>query len=305
MFFRVAKEGRNDLWRYVVSVLLIVVVSIIGQVPLALFIVSRMTNLSDMDKFQKSLDFSTIGIDPNTGLLLMLIPFILCFLCMIFIIKIIHRRPFLSILTGHRKFNLRKLFFAVAVMFLLLVIGELILYIINPDNYELNFNFRLFIPLVLISIFLLPFQTSFEEIFIRGYLMQGIGLLTKYKWIPLVITSVVFGLLHFTNPEVREYGFWITFPYYAGFGLFLGIIAILDNGLEIPLGIHAIINIYGSTLVTFPSSTMQTPALYKMKVHDPEVMLILFIATAVVFMIIATKKYGWATNVKKFSGGEF
>ncbi len=298
MFFTVAKKGKNEFWRYIISVILIIAISLLGQIPLAILIVSRMTSLSDMDKFQENLDFSEFGIDPNVGLVLMLIPFILCFFCMIFIIKIIHLRTFLSLLTGRSKFNWPKLFFAVFTMFALLVLVELVLYALNPSNYEFNFNLKLFVPLILISIFLLPIQTSFEEIFIRGYLMQGIGLLTKYKWIPLIITSVIFGLLHFMNPEVREFGFWITYPYYFGFGLFMGIILILDDGLEIPLGIHAIVNIYGATLVTFPSSTMQTPAVFKMKIYDPELMLILFVVIAIAFMFIAARKYKW--NFKDF-----
>ena len=298
MYFTVAKKGKNEFWRYIISVILIIAISLLGQIPLAILIVSRMTSLSDMDKFQENLDFSEFGIDPNVGLVLMLIPFILCFFSMIFIIKIIHLRPFLSLLSGRSKFNWPKLFFAVFTMFALLVLAELVLYALNPSNYEFNFNLKLFVPLILISIFLLPIQTSFEEIFIRGYLMQGIGLLTKYKWIPLIITSVIFGLLHFMNPEVREFGFWITYPYYFGFGLFMGIILILDDGLEIPLGIHAIVNIYGATLVTFPSSTMQTPAVFKMKIYDPELMLILFVVIAITFMFIAAKKYKW--NFKDF-----
>jgi membrane protease YdiL (CAAX protease family) len=104
---------------------------------------------------------------------------------------------------------------------------------------------------------------------------------------------VVFGLLHFTNPEVREFGFLITFPYYFGFGLFMGIITILDNGLEIPLGIHAIVNIYGTTLVTFPSSTMQTPAVFRMKTYEPKLMLIMFVILAIFFILIAARKYKW------------
>ena len=300
MYFTVAKKGKNAFWRYIISVILIIAVSLLGQIPLAILIVSRMTSLSDMDKFQENLDFSEFGIDPNVGLVLMLIPFILCFFCMIFIIKIIHLRTFLSLLTGRSKFNWPKLFFAVFTMFALLVLAELVLYALNPSNYEFNFNLKLFVPLILISIFLLPIQTSFEEIFIRGYLMQGIGLLTKYKWIPLIITSVIFGLLHFMNPEVREFGFWITYPYYFGFGLFMGIILILDDGLEIPLGIHAIVNIYGATLVTFPSSTMQTPAVFKMRIYDPELMLILFVVIAIAFMFIAARKYNWTKWNKLF-----
>jgi membrane protease YdiL (CAAX protease family) len=294
MFFAVAENGRNEFWRYLISIILIITVSFIGQIPLALFLVSRMTDFSDLEKFQEGLDFSEIGIDPNIGLLFMLVPFVLCFLCLIFIVKVIHLRPFLSVLTGHGRFNWSKFFFAAIIMFLLLLITELALYIVNPDNYELNFNLRLFIPLVIISIFLLPLQSSFEEIFMRGYLMQGIGLIAKYKWIPLVITSVAFGLMHLMNPEIDEFGLWLTIPYYIGFGLLMGIITIMDDGIEIPLGIHAIVNIYGSTLVTFQGSTMQTPALFRMKVYDPELMSVLFVIISVVFLIIAAKKYKWS-----------
>jgi membrane protease YdiL (CAAX protease family) len=300
MFFAIARTGRNELWRYVISVILIIAVSLIGQIPLTLFLVFRMTGYSDLQRFQEKLDFSEIGIDPNIGLLFMLIPFILCFLCMIFIVKIIHLRPFLSVLTGHGRFNWPKLFFALAVMFLLLLITELALYIVDPDNYELNFNLRLFIPLVIISLCMLPLQTSFEEIFMRGYLMQGIGLIAGYKWIPLVITSVVFGLMHLMNPEIKEFGIWLTIPYYIGFGLLMGIITIMDDGIEIPLGIHAIVNIYGSVLVTFPGSTMQTPALFMMKEYDPVLMSVLFVIISIIFLLIAAKKYKFTCWGKLF-----
>lgn len=305
MFFTVAEKGKNEFWRYFISIIFIIAASFIGQIPLALFLVFKITDFSELEKFQKEFNFSELGIDPNTGLIFMLIPFILCFLCMIFIIKVIHLRPFLSVLTGHRRFNWSKLFFASAIMFILLVITELALYIYNPGNYELNFNLRLFIPLVIISIFLMPLQTSFEEIFIRGYLMQGIGLITKYKWIPLVITSVVFGLLHLMNPEIKEFGLLTTVPYYIGFGLFLGIITVMDDGLEIPLGIHAVVNIYGSILVTFHGSTMQTPAVFRMKEYHAGLMLFLFVILAIIFIFIIASKYKWAGWHKLFEEIDF
>ncbi len=305
MFFVIAKKGENEFWRYLISVILIIAVSFIGQIPLVLFLLLKITDFSDLEKFQEELNFIEMGIDPNIGLLFMLIPFILCFLCMIFIVRVIHARPFLSVLTGYRRFNWSKLIFSLAIMFLLLVIIELALYIFNPGNYELNFNLRLLIPLVIISIFLLPFQTSFEEIFLRGYLMQGIGLIAKYRWIPLVITSVVFGLLHLTNPEIKEFGLLLTLPYYIGFGLFMGIITIMDDGLEIPLGIHAIVNIYGTALVTFQGSTMQTPAVFRMKEYYPGLMLILFIVLAIVFTFIIARKYNWTNWRKLFERIDF
>jgi membrane protease YdiL (CAAX protease family) len=299
-FFAVAKKGKNEFWRYVFSVILFIAASLIGQIPLLIVFFSRMTDFSQLEKFQEDLDFSHVDIDPNVGLVLILIPFVLCFLGMIFIIKIIHERDFTSVLTGNSRFNWGKMLFAMLIMLTLLVVTDLLLYIYNPCNYELNLNMRLFIPLIIISIILLPLQTSFEEIFMRGYLMQGIGLIARYKWIPLGITSVIFGLMHLMNPEIKQFGLLATLPYYIGFGLFMGIIVIMDDGLEIPLGIHAIINIYGTAFVTFSGSTMQTPALFRMKEYDPVVMNILFIVIAVIFIVIASKKYKWAAWDKLF-----
>jgi membrane protease YdiL (CAAX protease family) len=300
MFFSVAKKGKNEFWRFIISVIFIIAVTFIGQIPLVAIIIMKMTDYSQLEKFQEDLDFSHVGIDPNVGLVLILIPFALCFLSMIFIIRLIHERDFKTVLTGHDKFKWGKIYFAVFLMLILLSVSEIILYLFDPGNYELNINIRLFIPLILISVILLPLQTSFEEIFIRGYLMQGIGLISRYKWIPLVITSLLFGLLHIMNPEIKEFGLLATLPYYVGFGLFMGIIVIMDDGLEIPLGIHAAVNIYGTAFVTFSGSTMQTPALFRMKEYDPAIMNTLSLIIAVVFLLIAAKKYKWKSLNKIF-----
>jgi membrane protease YdiL (CAAX protease family) len=300
MFFSEAKKGKNEFWRFIISVILIIAVTFIGQIPLIAVFLMKMTDYSQLEKFQEDLDFSHVDIDPNVGLILILIPFALCFLSMIFIVRLIHERDFKTVLTAHERFNWTKMFFSIFLMLILLSASELILYLFNPGNYELNFNMRLFIPLIIIAIILLPLQTSFEEILMRGYLMQGIGLISRYKWIPLVITSVLFGLLHIMNPEIKEFGLLATLPYYIGFGLFMGIVVIMDDGLEIPLGIHAAVNIYGTAFVTFSGSTMQTPALFRMKEYDPAIMNILSVFIAFVFLAIAAKKYKWAAWKKIF-----
>ena len=67
--------------------------------------------------------------------------------------------------------------------------------------------------------------------------MQQIGIITRNRWLPLVITSVFFGLFHSTNPEVAEMGFSVMI-FYIGTGLLLGIMTLMDDGLELALGFH-------------------------------------------------------------------
>ena len=65
------------------------------------------------------------------------------------------------------------------------------------------------------------FNASVEELMFRGYLMQGFGLAFKNGIAPLIITSVLFGLMHASNPEAKVHGLAIMMPYYMFFGAFL------------------------------------------------------------------------------------
>ena len=123
--------------------------------------------------------------------------------------------------------------------------------------------------------------------------MQGIGLLSHKKWIPLIITSFLFGSLHYFNPEIDKFGAELMMTYYIGVGLFLGFITLMDDSLELALGIHAATNIFSATIVTFDGSALKTNAIFITEVVNIELMLILFIVSAVLFTVICYKKYNW------------
>ena len=89
---------------------------------------------------------------------------------------------------------------------------------LSPEYYTWNFKPVPFFTLLFVSFVFLPFQTSTEELLFRGYLMQGFGTLTKNRWFPLIITSVIFGLLHGMNPEVERLGY-VLMIFYIGTGL--------------------------------------------------------------------------------------
>ena len=172
---------------------------------------------------------------------------------------------------------------------------ELAFYFYAPENYELIFDLEKFLPLLVVSLLLLPIQTSFEEIFFRGYLMQGIGLISRFKWIPLLVTSILFGLLHMANPEVAEFGVWTMAAYYIGIGLGLGICTIMDDGLEIALGLHAVNNLFASLVLTFDGSALATSAIFKTKIYDPQSMLVGWIIGLLLFLFILSRKYNWGS----------
>ena len=163
----------------------------------------------------------------------------------------------------------------------------------EPEAYAWQFSPRTFWILLLISLLMISLQSAFEEVMFRGWLLQGLGLLFGNRWVPLLITSLVFGIMHMMNPEVNAFGTGIMFINYASFGLFLGMIAVMDEGLEIPIAIHAANNIYASTIVTFPDSALQTQALFSANNMDGGWSSLSWIIPAAILICVLRKKYSW------------
>jgi hypothetical protein len=174
-----------------------------------------------------------------------------------------------------------------------------------PEDYVYNFEFDRFIILAGIAIILVPLQTSFEEYMFRGYFMQGIGNLVRNKFVPLIITSVAFGLLHIANPEVDKLGN-IIMIYYIGTGFFLGIITLMDEGMELALGFHAANNLFTALLVTADWTAFQTHSVYK-SIADPASMSVneIIVPVFVIFpilILIFSKIYNWNNWYDKLAG---
>jgi membrane protease YdiL (CAAX protease family) len=94
--------------------------------------------------------------------------------------------------------------------------------------------------------------------------------------------------------------------YYIGTGLFLGIITLMDDGLELALGFHAANNMFTALLVTADWTAFQTYSIYR-DISDPDPLGILeiFVPVFVVFPIllfIFAKKYKWTNWQEKLLG---
>ena len=176
-------------------------------------------------------------------------------------------------------------------------------YMLSPSDYELNFKPVPFMILAVMAIILIPIQTSFEEYMFRGYMLQGLGLATKTRWIPLVVTSVLFGLMHMANPEVGKLG-PVIMVYYIGTGFFLAIMTLMDEGLELALGFHAANNLMTALLVTSTWTAFQTDSIL-ISTGEPVVGFDILIPVFVVFpifLLILTKKYKWSGWKDKLFG---
>ena len=293
-FIQQAYKGKNDWWRYVLTIIFIIIGwQIIGVFPLIMVAFSKVENLSELIKASEDA-FMSLGINSNLFLLLMILSFFFGLLALFFGVKYIHLRKIKTLITARNKVDWNRILYAFGLWFSISIITIALGFIFSPEDFVWNFKPLPFFVLVLISFLFLPFQTSFEEILFRGYFMQGFGVLFKNAIYPLILTSVIFGLLHGFNPEVQKLGN-IIFIYYIGTGLLFGITTLMDDGTELSLGMHAANNIAAALLVTSDWMVFQTDALW-IDISDPSVGTETFIPVFIIYpivLIIFSKKYAW------------
>lgn len=124
------------------------------------------------------------------------------------------------------------------------------------------------------------------------------------KWVPLLFTSVIFGVMHAANPEVEKLGY-ISMVYYIGTGLILGVMTLMDEGMELALGYHAGNNILTALLVTTDWSALQTDAIF-VDTSEPsagffDIVFPVLILYPIMLLILA-KIYKWKNWKEKLFG---
>ena len=301
MYIEQGYKGLNELWRYAVGVLIIFIGwQFIGAGPLVLILLAKALETGDYPTDVASIS-NLLG--SNLFFFLALLTFVIGFLALYLTVKYLHKQSFRSLSTSRKSIDWKRVFFT---FFLWAVISVLFIGLdifISPDDYVYNFQPGPFLILLLIALILIPIQTSFEEYFLRGYLMQGLGIAAKNRWVPLLGTSLFFGLLHIFNPEVAKIGYGVM-VFYIGTGLFLGILTLMDEGLELALGFHAANNLTAAILVTAEWTAFQTNSIYK-DISEPEIGWEVFAPVFIIYplmLLILSKKYGWTNWKERLTG---
>lgn len=236
----------------------------------------------------------------NMTFVLMILPLSIACLFLLFWVKYIHNQTIRALTTSRPRIDWSRVLFAFLVWGMLTIVMIGISYMKNPADFVFQFNLEDFAVFFAFAIILVPLQTSFEEYLFRGYLMQGLAVVTKTRWFPLIFTSVLFGVMHIANPEVQKLGN-IIMIYYIGTGFFLGILTLLDEGMELALGFHAANNLFAALLVTSDWTAFQTNSVLK-DISEPTVEMDILMPVFVLFpilLLIFGVKYKWKNSFKR------
>lgn len=302
MFIAQGDQKENYFLKYLIGSLVVFIASMIGQIPLGIALIYEVfVNKKPMPNSDKDL-YSFF--DSNLFLFLLLISFVFALLGLFLMVKKFHNQRFKDIITSRKKIDWKRFFVAFCIWAIISISLILVSYFSGDSEIELQFNLIPFLILSVIAILLIPIQTSTEELVFRGYLMQGFYNLSRNKWFPLVMTSVIFGTMHILNPEVAEMGY-VVLVYYIGTGFFLGIITLMDEGTELALGFHAANNLISALLITSDYSVLRTNAIFK-DLSKPEVGYEIFmpILFYVILLVVFSKIYKWTNWKDKLIGSQ-
>ncbi len=291
-------KGKNSFWRYFTgSVTPFIVSNLIGAIPLAVIMIAYAGD-GVMPQRGGMPDFEAMGINLNLGFVLTVFPFILAFFTLLLLIKPLNGRRPGTVINGGIRIRWGRIFVSAIVWTVLGALGLLYSLRAHPDNFVLNNTSNSLIILAILALVTIPFQAGFEELIFRGYLMQGFAVASRNRWLPIVVTSVLFGLMHGLNPEVKEYGFLTMIPQYIFFGLVFALLTMMDDGIELAIGAHTANNVFLSIFITNKDLALQTPSMYEQIEIHPWMDFRDLVIMSLIFITVMAVIYKW-TDVRK------
>lgn len=282
-YLELARHGKNDWWRYLISLPGILATwLLVGSIPVVLF----MAYVS-MDG-DPATDFSGtgfVGVPVIVEFLVTMSSFVPFLVATLLAVRFIHARPLKTLLTAQLNVRWGRILAGAGTWLIIATLLSLVEALLYPGRYILTFQPARLLLFALFALVLIPIQTSAEELFFRGYLLQWMGLRLKNKWLLSLLNGILFFLPHAINPEMATNSLLIGLGYFAT-GFFLAFITLQDNGIELALGLHAANNLFAALFANYEVTALPSPSLFTVQVLDPVYSLVALIAGLILFYLV-------------------
>jgi membrane protease YdiL (CAAX protease family) len=181
--------------------------------------------------------------DPLLGLIVSLLAIALGLPIVFGVVWLVQRRPpgTLSSVAGHLRWG--WLMMCVLVALLAGVLGQAaaaVTYAVTGAEVTDVFGWAgwdTFLPGLIVTVLLVPFQAASEEYAFRGWLLQAFGAYLRTPWPGILLGAAGFTALH-------GYSDWGILDVFA-FGTLMGWMAVRTGGLEAPIALHVVNNVLG------------------------------------------------------------
>lgn len=284
-FINLALLGNNAAWRYVVALVLIGFFwLILGGIPYAVLVLAGGTLGSTPTEVDPATGVVS-GIDPLYSYVAINLSLVMLLVGVCIVAPLMHGRSLRTLITTRRRISWRRFAQGFGLFFLLAALDALVEWRLNPSDFAVNFDPTRFFILVPLAVILTPLQVAAEELLFRGYLIQMLGRIVQSPLAAAVGAAVLFAVPHLVNPEM-ESGATAMALNYVIMGLFMGLLVLRDNRIELAVGVHAGSNFFLAVFMTYPDAALTTPALFTTTRFDPVASLIAFCIMAMVFWLL-------------------
>lgn len=296
-FFINATSERNEWWRYVLTLILVVTGILgFGGIPLQIAMYTKGISLKDTPDLSQA---ELMELFTNNELLAyQLFPLAVGFFMLMLAIRFNHRKPILSFFTSRKQLDLKRFFVGFGLWFGIQTILLVIELSQNSGTVIWNYDAGSFFLLCCICLFIVPLQTGFEELFCRGFILKWTGLASARGIAVIIINGLIFGGLHLMNPEVTSLG-WFAIVFYMLSGVFAALLTIMDDGIELSWGYHTANNFMGLLIISNQWQSLKTDSLL-LDTSKPSVgwgLVITLVICYPLMVFVLAKIYRW-TNWK-------
>lgn len=256
-----AREGRARWWRYLVGLVVILFAWAVLANAAAALVALALGGPEGAAAFGRA-DFSSFG--PVGGFLVSMAGWPVTLGAILVVVALLHRRHLRTLVTAADRIDWRRVgqgFVAWFVPFVLVIgVGQ---YLVYPQTFSLTADFATFALFVPLALVLTAIQTTTEELFFRGYLVQAASLIWANRIFLALVSAVVFTLPHMGNPEAQANGWLSLFlSYFVGMGLVWAVVSMVDGTTELAIGAHFANNIANFVLVSASGGLITSPALF-------------------------------------------
>jgi len=167
------------------------------------------------------------------------------------------------------------------------LVGVFFIELANPGVVQWVFDPVGALPYVLVALLLIPIQTTAEELFFRGWILQWSDNGKRRRSVLAAVNGVIFALPHLANPEVAGEDL-IRITGYVAVGYVWAWVTLRDRTLELAIGAHAANNISAALLVGYVGSAIPSVSLWTME-RIP-------VAQEILFGVLGAIAFAWITG---------
>ena len=291
-YFGVANHGKNQWWRWLV-VTIVAVYPFVGNAYDYLFSPSEEVVTNGVTPVVREIIYI-----PNTTIFESYLRYIGFLVLFIIVFIVFHRRSPFTLITVFKKFDWWRYVFCNASWGLCIIMYLSFTYVAFPENFLWNYKQEEFLYLLLLSFTIVPIVAFFKALVFRGYLLQVAGKIAKTKLNAIILVSLVYTFISGFTYEIEIMGYQMLLFYFVS-AFVVGVITVLDNRLELAIGIQTANNVISTTYIT---STWYGASTYALLLDEgePHMLFLVYIPLfiLILYFILLKNIYNWK-NIKR------